>query len=191
MEAFLLKIDYWLFDLINQKGSFEAANLFFPWITDLHRTIYFKIIVIPLLLYFFVRAYKRAGLTLFIFLILALSFNDFTGSQVKNQILRLRPFENSEIIATQRSPAVSKSFYSNHASNMFTLAVYTSEFVPVLKIPLLVIATTVAYSRVYNGVHYPSDVIAGTLMGCLWGYLFSWLARKVLNSIQLRKEKSL
>lgn len=191
MEAFLLKIDYWFFDLINQKVTFEAANLFFPWITDLNRNIYFKFIAIPLLLYFFIKAYKRTGLTLFIFLVLALSLSDFTGAQIKNQVLRLRPFENSEIISTQRSPAGSKSFYSNHASNMFTLAAYTSQFVPVLKIPLFVLASTVAYSRVYNGVHYPSDVIAGALMGYLWGYLFSLLAKKILKTIAEQKDNIL
>lgn len=188
MQEYLLKFDYWLFDIINQKHTTAIADMFFPWITDLDRTIYFRIFVIPLLLALFVKTYKRAGVTIFIFLVLAVSFNDFTGSIVKNHFLRLRPFENTEIHSTQKSPANSKSFYSNHTSNMFTFAVYTGQFIPILRIPTLVVAFIIGYSRIYNGVHYPSDVFAGGLMGCLWGFLFSILAKKVLEQIKKKKE---
>ena len=188
MQAYLLKLDYWLFDLINQRGSFDLGDIFFPWVTDLAHSIYFKVIVVPLLLAIFIKFYKRAGITIFIFFLLAVSFSDFTGSVVKNQTLRLRPFENSEIVSLQKSPAGGKSFYSNHASNMFTFAVYTGQFIPVLKAPTLVIATMIGYSRIYNGVHYPSDVFAGGLFGSLWGYLFSLLAKSIIAKIRKQKE---
>jgi undecaprenyl-diphosphatase len=181
MADYIRQIDYWFFDLINQKGSFSFGDIFFSNITDLHQSIYFKIIVIPLFIFLFVKKYKRAGYTIFLFLILALSFSDFFGAQVKNHFLRPRPFENSEIMSTQKSPAGGKSFYSNHASNMFAFATFTVQFIPVLKIPTYILAATVSYSRVYNGVHYPSDVLAGGFIGTLWGYLFSFLTIKVLQ----------
>jgi undecaprenyl-diphosphatase len=188
MEKNFLNLDYWLFNLINQKSTFYFADLFFPWVTDLHHTVYFKFIFVAAILFMFVKKYKRVGLSLFLILVMSLSVNDFVGAQVKNYFMRPRPFENLEIVATQKSPAGSKSFYSNHASNMFTFATYTSQFIPVLKIPTYVLATVISYSRVYNGVHYPSDVIAGGIIGTLWGYLFSFLAKKMMRLLNRKKE---
>lgn len=187
MQQSLLGLDYWFFELINQKGSFEYGNLFFPWVTDLHHSLFFKALFVPFILFFFVKNYKKSGLLLFFVLLLAVGTSDGSGGLIKNQVLRLRPFENSEIVATQKSPAGSKSFYSNHSSNMFTLATYTSTFIPQLKIPLFAIALCVGYSRIYNGVHYPSDVLAGAFMGLLWGYLFSLIGQKILKTLQKKE----
>ncbi len=189
MENILLNLDSWLFDLINQKGSFEWGDQLFPWITDLHLNKYFLICVVLILLFFFLKKFKRQGSSLFFILLLALSVSDFFGAQVKNYFERPRPFENPEIVATQKSPAGSKSFYSNHASNIFTFATYTSCFFPAAKVPLYVFASTIGYSRVYNGVHYPSDVLAGSTMGLIWGILFSFLGNKVLLRLKSTEEK--
>lgn len=190
MQESLLRLDYWLFDLINQKGSFPLGDAFFPWVTDLHLQPYFKILILPLLIFLFYKYQKKKAAFAFLFLCLALGASDFSGSIVKNQALRLRPFENSEIVATQKSPAGSKSFYSNHTSNMFTLFSYTSQMLPILKAPVLIFAIVVSYSRIYNGVHYPSDVLAGALMGCLWGFLFSWLAKKAISYLARKRSSS-
>ena len=128
------------------------------------------------------------GLILFAFLVVGASWTDFSGSVIKNHYLRLRPFENPEIVSTQKSPAGSKSFYSNHTSSMVNLATFTGNFIPATRIPLFLIATVVAYSRVYNGVHYPSDVFAGALMGLIWGNFFSALALRVLKKLKSKKE---
>ena len=61
---------------------------------------------------------------------------------------------------------------------MFTFATYTTVFFPVAAVPCYALAIIVAYSRVYNGVHYPSDVMAGAFMGIIWGLAFSALAKR-------------
>lgn len=188
MSEYFFKLDYWLFDLINQKGAFEYGDSFFPWVTDLHHMPYFKFVIVPLVLFLFWKAYRNKGIILFLGLLGALGFSDLSGSIIKNQALRLRPFENTELVATQKSPAGSKSFYSNHTSNMFTLAAYTGSFIPQIKIPIFIIAGVVGYSRVYNGVHYPSDVFTGLLMGVFWGQLFSWLGKKYILRISKKKD---
>lgn len=189
MLDFLINIDYWIFNQINSVWTYSALDTFFLWITDLHKTIYFKVIIVPLVLFLFIRRFKREGVSVFLFLILCLSTSDFVGGKFKYLPERTRPFDNASISTIKRSDAGSFSFYSNHASNMFALATYTSHFIPTLKIPLYTVASLVAYSRVYNGVHYPSDVFAGSIVGYLWGLLFSNWASKLLTYLRNRKNK--
>lgn len=59
----------------------------------------------------------------------------------------------------------SPSFPSRHAASAFGFAVGASLERPALSAGLLPLASAVAYSRVYTGVHYPSDVIAGAALG--------------------------
>ena len=149
-----------------------------PVVTDLHKINGFIIPVIVLFAVFFIYKFKRIGVTYFIFLLLSLSLSDFIGKQVKHAVQRERPFQNAELNVIQKSPAhEGKSFYSNHASNMFCLAAYTGSFFPQGKLILIPFAVVIAYSRVYNGVHYPSDVLAGALAGVLVGLAIAYLAK--------------
>lgn len=182
--AKILLLDYQLMHWINQTAVSPWQDSFFPWITDLHKTVYFIWIAVPVVLFSFYRKYSRTGVSLFLILLLALAFNDFMGARVKNHYQRERPFMNTEIPVTQRSPAGANSFYSNHTSNMFTFATYTSAFFPVIKVPLFALAATVGYSRIYNGVHYPSDVFAGGMMGIIFGLFFSSLGKRLLPKLK-------
>lgn len=161
------------FDLAN-----PTFDLIMPVITDLHKIKEFIIPIVILFVVLFIFKYKRQGLTYFIFLLLSLSLNDFIGAQVKHAVQRERPFQNTELNVVQKSPAhEGKSFYSNHASNMFCLAAYTGSFFPPAKLVLIPFAALVAYSRVYNGVHYPSDVLFGSFVGFLIGSLIAYFVK--------------
>lgn len=185
---FILSLDYKIITWVSETSS-PLQDQFFPWITDLHKTLYFGWIAGFILLFCFYKKFQRTGISLFLILLLALAFGDFAGSRVKNHYLRPRPFQNPEIQVQQKSPAGSKSFYSNHASNMMTFAVYTSNFFPAAKIPLYGLAAVVSYSRVYNGVHYPSDVFAGGFMGLIWGLAFSSIANRLLKKLKVQKKE--
>jgi undecaprenyl-diphosphatase len=52
---------------------------------------------------------------------------------------------------------------------------------PALRLPLRVAAGTVAFSRVYTGVHYPGDVLVGVVSGVVLGRLASRLGQRVAN----------
>jgi len=59
----------------------------------------------------------------------------------------------------------SSSFPSGHAASSFAGALVLARFAPRLVVPLFVLAALIAFSRVYIGVHYPLDVLAGAAVG--------------------------
>jgi len=63
----------------------------------------------------------------------------------------------------------STSFPSGHSASGFAFAAGVAEAMPALGIPLRGLATAVAYSRVHSGVHYPGDVVVGSLVGMAVG----------------------
>ncbi len=63
----------------------------------------------------------------------------------------------------------STSFPSGHSASAFAFAQGVSALAPTLSVPLHLAAGAVAYSRVHTGVHYPGDVVAGSLIGIVTG----------------------
>ena len=59
----------------------------------------------------------------------------------------------------------STSFPSGHSASAFAFSTGVGHVWPVAAVPLHALAATVAYSRVHTGVHYPGDVVAGSLIG--------------------------
>ena len=56
-------------------------------------------------------------------------------------------------------------FPSGHSASAFAFAYAVGRHYPVLAVPIGLLATGVAYSRVHTGVHYPSDVVLGSIIG--------------------------
>ncbi|HEX2160187.1 MAG TPA: phosphatase PAP2 family protein [Actinomycetes bacterium] len=59
----------------------------------------------------------------------------------------------------------SASFPSGHAASAFAFAYAVGRHLPALAVPIRLLATAVAYSRVHTGVHYPGDVVIGSVTG--------------------------
>ena len=59
----------------------------------------------------------------------------------------------------------SASFPSGHAASAFAFAYAIGHHLPALAVPIRLLAVAVAYSRVHTGVHYPGDVVIGSVTG--------------------------
>ena len=126
---------------------------------------------------------RMRGLALVLATALAVSIADFLGATLKELIARDRPCHVLANIAKDiANCSNSFSFPSNHAINSFTFSTIIALAYKKIAFFLYVSALLIGYSRVYLGVHYPTDVLAGTLCGILIGYTgYKYLYLNILN----------
>ena len=125
---------------------------------------------------------RMRGLALVLATALAVSISDFLGATLKELIARDRPCHVLSNIKDIANCSNSFSFPSNHAVNSFTFATIVTLAYKNLTFLLYVSALLVGYSRIYLGVHYPTDVLSGTLLGILIGFLgYKYFYLKILN----------
>jgi undecaprenyl-diphosphatase len=91
---------------------------------------------------------------------------------------RHRPFEHQ--LGPQSS---THSFPSGHSATSFACATVLAAYAPRWRVPLFVLAALIALSRIYNGMHYPTDVLAGSVLGLLVGATILRLARRQTQKV--------
>jgi undecaprenyl-diphosphatase len=86
---------------------------------------------------------------------------------VKPLARRRRPDrgEPDRVVARHVPMPGSTSFPSGHAASAFAFAYAVGRHLPGLAVPIRLLASGVAYSRVHTGVHYPGDVVIGSVLG--------------------------
>lgn len=109
---------------------------------------------------------------LFLLLVLVYGINAGIYSSIKKITDRPRPFEQNNVELRVTHHEAKKlthngSFPSGHAANSFMLAVLLSIAKKRLFFIFYSVASIVAFSRIYLGVHFPSDILAGAFIG--WG----------------------
>lgn len=178
------------------RGMFEAMNKWFsstffdalmPVISD------FTVWAIPAVivwLWFFIKTDRRGKMiALSCFLVVAAT-DQLSATVIKPFVARARPcnvvpqarfYQDGNWITTDKfaltTYKTSYSFPSSHAANIAGMAAFWSYFYPPLTPVALVATFFVGYSRIYLGEHYPSDVLAGFLLGILVAILIAYPLR--------------
>lgn len=110
--------------------------------------------------------YNKVGFAIAILLALSVILADqISANFIKDIVGRLRPCRELDNINLLVHCGSGKSFPSAHATNNFAAAVILSHFFSKNRYYFFSIATIVALSRVFVGVHYPIDITAGAILG--------------------------
>jgi undecaprenyl-diphosphatase len=94
---------------------------------------------------------------------------------------RLRPDREGAGVPEERwvRMPTSSSFPSGHSASAAAFAVAVGDVLPTLRWPLRIAGSVVAFSRVYTGVHYPGDVVAGVASGLVAGRSTARIGRRI------------
>ena len=178
MLDMLIHLDHQLFYLINRELNHQAVADFFRIFTNLHHYRIVTAGILPLLFVFWILKRKKRGVLQILALIFVVGTSDAFSYRVIKQITyRARPNNHPQVaslLKVEHGPK-SSSFPSNHAMNMGTMASALTLFFPQVRWLWWSVAGLIAFSRVYVGVHFPIDVVAGLIMGWLWFQLWHWL----------------
>ena len=109
---------------------------------------------------------------------------------IKPLVGRVRPYEVIEGLTSMIGPQWDTSFPSGHTASSFAVA-----FTCFLKgpkkigIPALVLAALIGFSRLYVGVHYPSDVICGLFIGIAASLITVFILNRISAKLDSRKQQ--
>jgi len=177
MPEWIQQLDTALFFFLNKDCQNWLFDLIMPVFS--HRM---NIIVLPFLLLFFIKE-KKGAMVIFAISFFSILLADGTSHALKEMIERARPCNSFQNVHLLVGCSQSFSLPSGHATNSFAFAVpFLFMTRDRLRYVFLGIAVFVSLSRVFVGVHYPSDVITGAVVGILSStavvYLYRWAEKR-------------
>jgi undecaprenyl-diphosphatase len=176
---------------INHKTANAAFDVLMPALSQRG-----YLLIIPFLLAVLLRSAKQkndlgttylaAAFWTLLISCCAVFFAEWTEYMVKNAVARIRPCHAIQGIRLIVACPSSYSMPSGHALSSFAFALplfyLTREYIALAwRLYPLLLASMIAFSRIYLGVHYPTDVLAGTLLGVLIGLVLSVLYRVIVT----------
>ena len=185
----ILKLDSQLFLFLNNLGS-PAFDNFWIYLSYKESNIIFYL---ALLIFYFFSESKKIKLSevfysLF-FIAIMIAIADQTANLFKDSFQRLRPCYNESLISFVRlvneSCGGKYGFFSAHASNSFSLAVFfgllfKNKFRFIIYMTLFY-ASLISFSRIYLGVHFPLDIFFGGVYGIITGLVIFRIYENRLN----------
>ena len=184
MQVFY-SIDLAIFYFLNHTISTGFLDKFFIIITDVKHWYIAYVILLGII---FIKGGKQGRLAVLGILVLIVVTDQLGYKLLKELFQRPRPCKILSDVFTPLGCNGSYSFPSNHALNNFAAAAFFSTLYKKYKTVLYMVASLIALSRVYLGLHYPSDIIAGAAIGMAFGYIFGIIVLKLNTIIDQRKK---
>ena len=174
-------IDVAILKFFNLKIACPPFDFFFLTITDFHIWRWPIALSIVLLLW---RGGAKARWMILLAIITAVIIDPTVYYLIKPLIARLRPCHEPALawIRTIDGCGGKYGFPSSHASNVFGMVMIIGSFYKSSRYYLYPIAILVALSRVYLGLHYPSDILGGAVYGMLIASIVIFLIRIIAQN---------
>lgn len=180
MNEFEIKI----LDFIRERLACPFLDAVMPVITSLANGGIIWIITAVLLLIF--KKSRKTGFSIALALITGLIIGNLI---LKNLVGRIRPYEFNEGVEILVARLSDFSFPSGHTLASFEAATVLLIRDKRLGVPALVLAVAIAFSRLYLYVHYPTDVLAGIILGVLIGIFACNTVDRLENRLSERKRR--
>jgi membrane-associated phospholipid phosphatase len=166
--AWIQSLDVALFRFINETLSNPLLDRVMPFFSGNSLFVPLLIVAAAILVW---REGARGRVCL-VMLVLAICLGDpLIVNTIKHAVGRLRPFNDISDAITRVGRGGSFSMPSAHAANWFAATMVMFVYYRRSVFFMLPLAGLVGFSRIYNGVHYPSDVLVGALLGMSYGAL--------------------
>ena len=179
MLDYIRELDHQLLIFINQLGN-TGWDSFWLTITNAWNWIPFFLLI----LFVVFKKFSRREVKWILFYVgLTFFFTALMTFGTKELVQRLRPLHNEELMPYLRIITTEKgySFFSGHTSNSFALTTFLYlVFRKRMKVAFWLFLWPIpyAYSRLYLGVHFPTDILVGLLVGITTAHIGYWLYRK-------------
>lgn len=186
---YLKDIDYTIFHFINQTISNPVFDIILPFLRDAYNWI-------PLYLFlglYLLKKYKTNAIKYLILIVVTFALADAISYHIlKPCICRLRPCHSTTLHARLLLGHCGGkwSFPSSHASNHMAIAltivlakIFTKKWINYLWIFW---ALSIGFAQIYVGVHYPTDIIAGFILGILIAYFNYYFLLPLLNKLPIK-----
>ena len=160
MKEKLKRFDNYFIELINNKMKTRHLDSFMYRVTNLGGVLFTSLIVV-FIMFFGSNRNEYLGLEILVSLMLTQSI----VYSLKAILSRERPYKIIEHLNTFGIEMKDYSFPSGHSAASFSIATSIALNMPRLSICVFALAMIIGISRIYLGVHYPTDVAAGLILG--------------------------
>ena len=182
---FLQQLDASLFTFFNQSIANGLFDVVMPFVTDIKQ---FYPVYILVLLFIFWKGGSKGRWCVLLMLVAAAIADPVSSRLIKESVGRERPCRTLEEVRLLVHCGGGKSFPSTHAVNNFAGFIVFAWFFRRYAWAWLLLASTVSFSRIYVGVHYPFDVIGGALIGMAIGAIVILLFEMVRRRLKGDKD---
>lgn len=189
MIDFFYSVDVAVFFLINHTFANPVFDLVMPFLTDLNKQKEMFVVLAGIIGWVLWKGGPQGRIMIGVLVVTVIISDQLSSFVLKHLFERVRPCRALEGVRLLVDCGSGFSFPSSHAVNNFAGAFVISYFYQKQKWYWFSFASLVAFSRPYVGVHYPSDILAGSLIGI--GIGFATTSTWKYISQQFKKENSI